>query len=155
MTRNLTEEKPALNVVGVLCGSQRLFFRIYAENHSFVDYALQVSALCIQIEDTDSAFYDFRDRNKGLVLDHSPNTLGRDFPQALPSNGTAGTLHKRSDGNFFFRVIDIDGAHNDYELHHSELQVRILDANAALYREPDSSVGVLDSAGKATGSSTV
>ena len=48
-------------------------FRVYDDNHNFVDYDLQHSDLTVTITDEDAFFY--RDEYTD-VLDHAPNTLG-------------------------------------------------------------------------------
>lgn len=48
-------------------------FRVYGENHTFVDYALRHCDLVVTIADMDAAFYSSDKQN---ILDHSPATLG-------------------------------------------------------------------------------
>jgi len=48
-------------------------FRVYGENHTFVDYDLHHCDLCVIIDDEDAAFYSSDEQN---ILDHSPTTLG-------------------------------------------------------------------------------
>ena len=50
-----------------------MVFRVYDNDHNFVDYNIHHSDLTVIIEDADAFFYrgDNRDR-----LDHSPATLG-------------------------------------------------------------------------------
>jgi hypothetical protein len=50
-------------------------FRVYDDNHNFVDYDLRHSDLTVTINDEDAYFY--RDEYND-VLDHSPKTLGQD-----------------------------------------------------------------------------
>ena len=50
-------------------------FRVYDNNHNFVDYDLRHSDLTVTITDEDAFFY--RDEYND-VLDHSPNTLGQE-----------------------------------------------------------------------------
>ena len=45
-------------------------FRVYDDEHNFVDYALQHSDLSVTITDEDAYFY------LNSVLDHAPATLG-------------------------------------------------------------------------------
>jgi hypothetical protein len=47
-------------------------FRVYDDNHDFVDYDLRHSDLAVTINDEDAFFY--QDINS---LDHSPTTLGK------------------------------------------------------------------------------
>ncbi len=50
-----------------------IVFRVYAEDHSFVDYDLHHCDLSVVIKDKDAFFY----RDDGIDrLDHSPATLG-------------------------------------------------------------------------------
>ena len=49
-------------------------FRVYDDNHNFVDYDLRHSDLTVTITDEDAFFY--RDEYKD-VLDHAPGTLGK------------------------------------------------------------------------------
>lgn len=67
--------KPANSVRGhLLRGIDGEYcFRVYGENHTFVDYDLHHYDLCVIIDDEDAAFYsgDGIDR-----LDHAPVTLG-------------------------------------------------------------------------------
>jgi len=53
----------------------QVVFRVYDDNHNFVDYDLQHSDLIVTITDEDAFFY--RDEYTD-VLDHAPNTLGID-----------------------------------------------------------------------------
>lgn len=48
-------------------------FRVYDDNHNFVDYDLHHSDLTVTINDEDAFFY--RDEYTD-ALDHSPSTLG-------------------------------------------------------------------------------
>jgi len=48
-------------------------FRVYDENHNFVDYDLLHCDLTITINDGDAFFYTDSDHT---ILDHSPETLG-------------------------------------------------------------------------------
>jgi hypothetical protein len=50
-------------------------FRVYDNDHNFVDYDLQHSDLSVTITDEDAFFYrdEFRDK-----LDHAPATLGHE-----------------------------------------------------------------------------
>jgi hypothetical protein len=45
-------------------------FRVYDDDHNFVDYALHHSDLSVTITDEDAYFY------RNSVLDHAPATLG-------------------------------------------------------------------------------
>ncbi len=63
--------KSAQGVQGVLIKTHLGYlFRVYDDQHNFVDYALQHSDLCVTITDEDAYFY------LDSVLDHSPATLG-------------------------------------------------------------------------------
>lgn len=46
-------------------------FRVYDNEHNFVDYDIQHSDLCVTITDKDAYLYP------GSVLDHAPETLGK------------------------------------------------------------------------------
>lgn len=48
-------------------------FRVYGENHTFVDYDLHHYDLCVIIDDKDAAFYSGNGIDR---LDHAPATLG-------------------------------------------------------------------------------
>jgi len=48
-------------------------FRVYDDEHNFVDYDLHHSDLCVTIDDTDAYFYH---RDDQAILDHAPMTLG-------------------------------------------------------------------------------
>ena len=48
-------------------------FRVYDDDHNFVDYDLHHSDLSVTITDTDAFFYRGDNINR---LDHSPETLG-------------------------------------------------------------------------------
>jgi hypothetical protein len=64
--------KPANGVKGYLIYTQceKYMFRVYDDEHSFVDYDLRHSDLCVTICDEDAYFY------LNLSLDHAPATLG-------------------------------------------------------------------------------
>ena len=49
-------------------------FRVYDDNHNFVDYDLRHSDLTVTINDEDAYFY--RDEYSD-ALDHAPETLGK------------------------------------------------------------------------------
>lgn len=53
--------------------SGKVFFRVYGEDHSFVDYKLTHNDLQVTIQDSDAAFYE---RDGRYILDHAPGTLG-------------------------------------------------------------------------------
>jgi len=48
-------------------------FRVYDDNHNFVDYDIHHSDLCVTINDPDAYFYRKGDQD---ILDHAPMTLG-------------------------------------------------------------------------------
>jgi hypothetical protein len=50
-----------------------LVFRVYDDQHNFVDYDIHHSDLCITITDPDAYFYHQDDQD---ILDHAPATLG-------------------------------------------------------------------------------
>jgi hypothetical protein len=51
----------------------KYFFRVYDEDHNFVDYSLIHSDLVVTITDVDAYFYSGGGIHR---LDHSPKTLG-------------------------------------------------------------------------------
>ena len=54
-------------------GNGDVVFRVYDQDHNFVDYDLAHNDLTVTIHDADAFFYrdEYRD-----VLDHAPETLG-------------------------------------------------------------------------------
>ena len=50
-----------------------IVFRVYDDNHNFVDYDIHHSDLCVTITDSDAYFYRRDDQD---ILDHAPMTLG-------------------------------------------------------------------------------
>jgi hypothetical protein len=56
-------------------GEGKFIFRVYDENYNIKDYEIFHSDLVITIDDTDAFFYEREDGR--LVLDHSPETLGK------------------------------------------------------------------------------
>jgi hypothetical protein len=52
----------------------QVVFRVYDDNHNFVDYELKHSDLTVTITDEDAFFY--RDEYTD-ALDHAPETLGK------------------------------------------------------------------------------
>ena len=67
--------KPADGTKGILLrvGFDKWVFRVYEEDHYFVDYDLVHSDLQVVISDSDSTFYSDDKSNR---LDHTPETLG-------------------------------------------------------------------------------
>lgn len=69
--------RAAEGVTGSLCRSAvdgAFFFRVYSDDHSFIDYALRHDDLRVTIaSDAMASFYDIGDER---VLDHSPEVLG-------------------------------------------------------------------------------
>lgn len=67
----------AAGVSGVLCRSAvdgSCFFRVYAKDHTFADYALRPDCLAVTIsEDELASFYKIGEHR---ILDHSPSVLG-------------------------------------------------------------------------------
>ena len=74
----MTAIKSANGVTGQLITifDGTVYFRVYDEDHNFVDYELTHSDLTVTIDDVDAFFYsdEFTAR-----LDHSPSTLGQDY----------------------------------------------------------------------------
>ena len=68
--------KPANGVTGHLIQifTGQTAFRVYDDNHNFVDYDLRHTDLTVTITDEDAFFY--RDEYKD-VLDHAPATLDK------------------------------------------------------------------------------
>ena len=69
---------PANGVEGILIwvhGLDRFMFRVYDPAHTFKDYDINHSDLCVTIKDQDAYFYEHD--NGLLTLDHSPETLGK------------------------------------------------------------------------------
>jgi len=69
------KSEPAKGKKGFLiwCGGEKYVFRIYDEDHSFIDYDLLHSDCEIIINDEDAYLYT---DPKGNSMDHSPKTLG-------------------------------------------------------------------------------
>jgi len=51
-------------------------FRVYDQDHNFVDYRVYMNDIEIEITDDDAFFYKIDSKN---ILDFSPKTLGRDY----------------------------------------------------------------------------
>ena len=70
--------KPATGVSGHLLrvDHDTFVFRVYAADHTWVDYDLQHSDLCVTITDPDAFFYHEADKH---YLDHAPETLGKEY----------------------------------------------------------------------------
>ena len=68
--------QPANGVTGQLLQlvTGQTVFRVYDNNHNFVDYDLKHTDLTVTITDEDAFFY--RDEYTD-VLDHAPTTLGK------------------------------------------------------------------------------
>lgn len=77
------EAKPAAGVRGVVCKSavdERYFFRVYTDDHTFVDYELRHDDLTVTIAaDELASFYRVGDR---YILDHGPGVLGLEHDPA-------------------------------------------------------------------------
>lgn len=69
----------ANGVTGIIIVSgEDVYFRVYDKDFSFIDYNLAHSDLKVTINDNDAYFYEHgRDVNEAKILDHSPETLGR------------------------------------------------------------------------------
>jgi hypothetical protein len=70
--------KPATGVSGHLLrvAYDTIVFRVYAEDHTWVDYDLSHSDLCVTITDPDAFFYHEGSKH---CLDHAPETLGKEY----------------------------------------------------------------------------
>lgn len=53
------------------------------------------------------------------------------------AKGTEGHLIYTAMGDYMFRVYSQDGSFTDYKILHSDLLLKIIDADAAFYKEPD------------------
>ncbi|GHU12011.1 hypothetical protein AGMMS50225_18880 [Betaproteobacteria bacterium] len=85
----------AAGVRGVLCKSfdGHYFFRVYAKDHSFIDYTLRHDDLQVTIaEDELASFYRVGEEH---ILDHSPGVLGlenaKTESQSPAQQGTSAT----------------------------------------------------------------
>ena len=69
--------KPAEGVEGVLIRTKgnTFMFRVYDENHEFIDYEIMHSDLVVKIVDKDSALYSGEHGLLSDTLDHSVATL--------------------------------------------------------------------------------
>ena len=72
-----TSAVPAMGVSGHLLrvDYDTFVFRVYAADHTFVDYDLQHSDLCVTVTDPDAFFYHEAGEP---FLDHAPETLGKE-----------------------------------------------------------------------------
>lgn len=52
-----------------------------------------------------------------------------------PALGVEGTLIPLFDGSWVFRVYDKNGDFVDYDIHHSDLWIKITDPDAVLYSD--------------------
>ena len=55
-------------------GLDRMMFRVYNPDHTFKDYDIDHTDLCVIIKDEDAYFYEHDNGVK--TIDHSPETLG-------------------------------------------------------------------------------
>ena len=72
----VSKNKPANGTVGYLirvATEQGYVFRVYDDNHDFVDYDILHYDMKIQIQDEDAYFYSDVVAD---YIDHSPETLG-------------------------------------------------------------------------------
>lgn len=53
------------------------------------------------------------------------------------ADGTSGCLIWVSGENYMFRVYDDHGAFKDYDIRHSDLNIKIVDSDAAFYEYED------------------
>jgi nitrogen regulatory protein PII-like uncharacterized protein len=67
--------RSAIGVTGfILVSLGKVYFRVYDQNHKFVDYELAHTDLEVTIHaDCDAAFYEHEHMN---ILDHTTETLG-------------------------------------------------------------------------------
>ncbi len=83
---HMADVSPAAGVRGVLCKSfdGRYFFRVYAQDHSFIDYTVRHNDLQVTIaEDELASFYRVGDEH---ILDHNPGVLGLESAETAPAN---------------------------------------------------------------------
>ncbi len=73
----MVDIKPATGVSGHLLkvAYDTFVFRVYAADHTFVDYDLQHSDLCVTVADPDAFLYHEGGQH---YLDHAPETLGKE-----------------------------------------------------------------------------
>ena len=69
-------QKPAKGTKGIILYTfnNRYVFRVYKENHSFIDYDILHCDLDVTIDSEDATFYEFEDGT--ATLDHSYEVLG-------------------------------------------------------------------------------
>ena len=69
---------PATGVNGILLrvDYDTFVFRVYAADHTWVDYDLRHSDLCVTLTDPDAFFYYEAGKH---YLDHAPETLGKEL----------------------------------------------------------------------------
>lgn len=69
---------PAKGTKGCLIATRDgdFLFRVYDQDHNFVDYRVYMNDVEIEITDDDAFFYKIDSKN---ILDFSPKTLGRDY----------------------------------------------------------------------------
>ena len=74
--KNMNPQK-ITTLEGILCRSvkNRMFFRVYNNDGTFTDYDIAHSDLKIQILGTDGDAFIY-ETSEGMVIDHSPQTLG-------------------------------------------------------------------------------
>lgn len=69
-------EKPAKGVRGHIIDTftGTYYFRVYDDEHNFIDYDLRHVDLAVIIDDDDAVLYEDA---FGAKIDHSPTTLGK------------------------------------------------------------------------------
>jgi len=69
---------PAKGTKGFLISTKAgdFLFRVYDQDHTFIDYRIYINDVEIEITDDDAFFYKIDSKN---ILDYSPQTLGRDY----------------------------------------------------------------------------
>ena len=72
------KQKPAKGARGCLLYTMnnQYVFRVYKENHTFIDYDILHCDLDVTIDSDDAVFYDFEDGRS--ILDHSYVIAGED-----------------------------------------------------------------------------
>lgn len=70
----MVTERPANGATGYLIRTgDTVVFRVYAKDHTFVDYDILHYDMRVQIQEEDAYFYESDDT---AWIDHSPETLG-------------------------------------------------------------------------------
>lgn len=73
----MSNAKPAKGIRGCIIDSFNgtRYFRVYNDDHTFVDYAIHHNDLTVIIDDDDAVLYD---EEFSTRIDYSPQTLGKE-----------------------------------------------------------------------------